>query len=48
MPAVAAMHEEVHAHAHAKKEDQRQIAQDVRLVLLPQQEPGDSKENQQA
>jgi hypothetical protein len=47
-PAMAAVHEEVHAQARAENEDQRQIAQDMGLMLLPQEETGDGKEDQQA
>jgi hypothetical protein len=41
------MHEEVHAQTNSEKKDYRQITDDMRLVLLPQEIPRDHKENGQ-
>ncbi len=45
---MAAMHEEMHAAANAEQEDQRQIADDMRLMLLPQEVSGNGKETGQS
>jgi hypothetical protein len=46
MPTVAAMHEDVHQRA-CQKQQVRQDAQQMRAMLLPQEESGDRYKGQQ-
>jgi hypothetical protein len=46
--AMATVHKEMHAATERENKDQWQCTDDMHLVLLPQEVPGDDKEDQQA